>query len=155
MKKISFIILTSLFSFTLTAQKYQGESRTQSPEERLNEMYCSGFFKHTDGTILDVASVPGISGWFNILDWMQGRVAGLQVFTNRSGLRVPVIRGNVPGIYLDEIPVSLSVLNSLNINDIAMVKVIRTPFLGGFNGAGGAIAIYTLGGEEEEEDESK
>jgi hypothetical protein len=33
-----------------------------------------------------------------------------------------------------------------------MIKVIRSPFYGGFNGGGGAIAIYTIKGEDEEEE---
>ena len=115
-------------------------------------MYCSGMFKSTHGTILDVANNTSSKGYLNILDWLQGRVAGLQVYTTKTGILFPVIRGNVPGIYLDEIPVNASFLNSLNINDIAIVKVIKTPFYGGFNGGGGAIAIYTIGGEEEEEE---
>ena len=63
---------------------------------------------------------------------------------------MPVIRGAVPGVYVDEILVPLNFLDALNVNDIAIIKIIKTPFLGGFNGAGGAIAIYTIGGEEED-----
>lgn len=115
-------------------------------------MYCSGLFKSTDGSIFDIASVPGINAYTNILDWLQGRVAGLQVFTTRIGVSVPYIRGGVPGIFVDEMQVSAGYLESLNINDIAIVKIIKTPFFGGFNSGNGAIAIYTLGGEEEEEE---
>jgi len=53
-------------------------------------------------------------------------------------------------VYVDEMSVPLDYLNSLNTADIAIIKVIKTPFFGGFNGGNGAIAIYTLGGEEED-----
>ena len=78
-------------------------------------------------------------------------MAGLQIYTTSMSIRIPFIRGNVPGIYLDEMNVSPGLLNAINVNDIAIIKIIKTPFLGGFNGGNGAIAIYTHGGEEEEE----
>jgi hypothetical protein len=42
-------------------------------------------------------------------------------------------------------------LNMLPVQDIAMIKVIKTPFLGGLASGDGAIVIYTKEGEEEEE----
>lgn len=154
MKKISVLVTSIFLSLLISAQAYKGNTPTTTSEEKLNELYCSGLFKTTDGTILDVASEVSARGYLNILDWLQGRVAGLQVYTSRMGVSIPVIRGSVPGIYVDEMPVSMSYLQMLNINDIAIVKVIKTPFYGGFNGGGGAIAIYTLGGEEAEGEES-
>lgn len=152
MKKLLVVALAGLFTLTMSAQSYKGSSRPQSAEEKLNEQYCSGLFKSTDGTILNAESDISLSGYYNILDWIQGRVAGLQVYTSRSGVSIPVIRGTVPGIYVDEILVSASYLNALSIHDIAMVKVIKTPFFGGFNGSGGAIAIYTFRSEDDEEE---
>ena len=147
MKNLFFIALTVLCSLGVSAQRSVNH---KSPEQQLNDTYCNGLFKTTDGTILDVASNTSAKSYFNILDWLEGRVAGLQVYTSGRGQSIPVIRGNVPGIYVDEIQVSVSYLQSLSINDIAMIKVIKTPFYGGFNGAGGAIAIYTITVEEEE-----
>ena len=150
MKKILLIVIASLLvGVTVTAQVYKGSARL-TEEQKLNELYCTGLFRSTDGVILDVASHPSSKNFLNILDWLPGRVAGVQVLTTRSGVSIPVIRGSVPGIYVDEIPVSASFLTSLNVNDVAIIKIIKTPFFGGFNGAGGAIAIYTLRGEEEE-----
>ena len=151
MKKIIIASVVCLFSFAISAQSYRGSIIKQTPEEKLNELYCSGMFQSAHGTILDVASNTTSKSYFNILNWLQGRVAGLQVYTSRSGTPFPVIRENVAAVYIDEIPVPASFLNLINVNDIAMVKIIKTPFLGGFNGGGGAVAVYTLGGEDEEE----
>ncbi|HMU47136.1 MAG TPA: hypothetical protein PKC72_12265 [Chitinophagaceae bacterium] len=144
------LFIIAWFGFSIQAQDYKGSETNKTTEDKLNDEYCSGLFKTTDGTILDVASSISAGSYLNILDWMDGRVAGLQVYTVGSGIRVPVIRGSVPGIYLDEMPVSLNYLSMINTNDIAIVKVIKTPFYGGFNGGGGAIAIYTLGTEEDD-----
>lgn len=154
MKKVFMAVLGILFAAVVSAQTYKGSSNQRSEDERLNELYCTGLFKSTDGVILDVAANPSAKSYLNILDWLPGRVAGLQVFTTRTGVSIPLIRGSVPGIYVDEMPVAASFLNMINVNDIAIVKVIKSPFYGGFNGGGGAIAIYTIGGEEEEEADS-
>ncbi|MEO7922299.1 MAG: hypothetical protein ABIR30_01340 [Chitinophagaceae bacterium] len=154
MKKLFIIFLVAAFSLPVTAQSYKGESKNKTASEKLNDQYCTGLFKTTDGTIMDIAS-SSASAYGNIIDWLESRVSGLQVYTSRTGLSIPLIRGSVPGIYVDENPVSVSYLNMMNINDIAIVKIIKTPFFGGFNSGSGAIAIYTFADEEEENGDSK
>ncbi|OSZ77299.1 hypothetical protein CAP36_12890 [Chitinophagaceae bacterium IBVUCB2] len=152
MKKILVLFTISLLSNLSFAQSYKGDIENKSIEQKLNDEYCTGLFKSADGQILDVASNISSNAYFNILDWLQGRVAGVQIYKSRTGVSIPVIRGTVPGIYVDEMPVSLSYLNSLPIFDIAIIKIIRSPFMGGFNGSGGAIAIYTVNEEEDDEE---
>ena len=55
-------------------------------------------------------------------------------------------RGGSPQLYLDETAVDPSFVSSLSVSDVAYIKVFRPPFMGGFNGANGAIAIYTRRG---------
>lgn len=150
MKRLVIISFLGLFSLSVSSQSYKGENRPFNLSQELNDLYCSGLFHSTEGTIIDVANNMGARAWLNILDWLEGRVAGLQVYKSKSGARIPVIRGGVPGIYVDEMSVPIDYLNSLNTAVIAIIKVIKTPFFGGFNGGNGAIAIYTLGGEEED-----
>ena len=154
MKKLLLILAGGLLNLSLIAQDYKG-ANSRSVEDKLNEEYCTGLFQSAHGTILDVQSSPSANAYINILDWLEGRVAGLQVYKSRTGTSVPVIRGQVPGIYIDEVPVSAYFLSALNVNDIAIIKVIKTPFFGGANSSNGAIAIYTLGDEEDEEDSGK
>jgi len=128
-------------------------SKNKSRSEILNDQYTSGLFKSANGTIFDIEN-ENVQAYFNILDWLEGRVAGLQVFVSRGGLRVPVIRGSVAAIFVDEMRMDPSFLNSISTSDIAMIKVIKEPFAGAVgNGGGGTIAIYTFKGEDEEEDE--
>ncbi len=149
MKKIFLITLTACLSFPVVAQTYKGSRHTSTAEEKLNEQYCTGLFKTADGTILNLVTDPA-RGYINIVSWMESRVAGLQVYTSKTGLKVPLLRGGVPAIYVDENPVTVNYINTMNINDIGIIKIIKTPFLGGFNGGNGAIAIYTVLEEEEE-----
>jgi len=148
MKKLALLLMVCLSTIAAMGQK---RIASKSPEEKLNEEYCSGLFKMDDGIIFDLLSDnTTANSYFNILDWLQGRVAGLQVFTLRNSVRIPVIRGQQTSVYVDEIAVSPDFLNSLPVTDIAIIKVIKTPFLGGFNGGGGAIAIYTIRGEDDD-----
>jgi outer membrane receptor protein involved in Fe transport len=77
----------------------------------------------------------------------------MQVYTTRNNGRIPFIRNSRAGIYVDEILMDADFLNSLPVTDIAMIKIIKGPFAGGFNSPGGVIAIYTVGTDDEEEEE--
>ena len=153
MKKI---ILAGVILVIGFAAFSQTRARVKTKQELLNEQYCSGLFKTYEGTYFDLLednSTISAKGYLNILDWLDGRVAGLQVFTARNNDRIPFIRNSRAGVFVDEIAVSSDYLNSLSVNDIAMIKIIKGPFAGAINSPGGVIAIYTIQGEDEEEDE--
>ena len=150
--KTKMILLLLLFCGAFVqAQRYNGQQQI-TREEQLNEQYCTGLFKTSHGTVFDFTDDVTARGFTNILYWLQGRVAGLDVYTSRAGNAVPVIRNQRATVFLDEMPVQLSTVNMLSVADIAMIKIIKGPF--GANmiyGSGGAVAIYTYRGEEEEE----
>jgi hypothetical protein len=133
MKKIflaAFVVISSIITHAQTA------------EEKLNNKYCTGLFKSTKGTIYDLEN-GGAGGYVNILDWLDGRVAGLRVRTLKNGTKMALIRGQQASIYVDESQVNANYLNSLPTSNIAMIKVFKSDFFGGFNDK--AIAIYTIG----------
>jgi len=91
----------------------------------------------------------------NIFQYLQSRVAGLQITGNLSDPSLQW-RGGRPSLYLNEMPSDASMLSSVAVSDIAMVKVFRPPFMGGFGGgANGAIAVYTKKGSEGGDDSMK
>jgi len=152
MKKILLIAALFTIGFSTIAQVDLSRS-SKSSKEILNEQYASGLFKNAEGTIIDVEN-ENVQAYFNILDWLNGRVAGLQIYITRTGTRVPVIRGSAATIFVDEMRMDPSYLNFLSVNDIAMIKVIKGPFAGAIgNGGGGTIAIYTIKVDDEEEEE--
>jgi hypothetical protein len=150
MKKCILTILISILAIATFAQ--QGNKAPLSREEQLDKKYTSGVFSSVDGTYFDLendADAIGVNSYLNVLDWLHGRVAGLKVYTYRH-IRIPFLRNQPAAIFIDEIRVDAGFLNMLPVNDIAMIKVIKTPFLGGWGAAGGAIAIYTKDGDEGE-----
>lgn len=130
----------------------QTQVNDKTVEQKLNDQYCSGLFKSAEGIFFDLENYPVAGAYLNILDWLDGRAAGLKVYKTRNGTRTPYIRGQAASVYVDEILVTNSYLNSLPSSDIAMIKVIRSPFMGNTAGSGGAIAIYTFGVEPDEEE---
>ena len=148
MKKLFVLLLLVTGSFLTFGQTYS--PKKTSYQDKLNEEYCSGLFKNADRTILEVADNQSVQSYLNILDWLEGRVAGLQVYSSWANVRIPFIRGSQAKIYIDEMAVDPGYLNALSINDIAMIKVIKGPAASVF-GATGVIAIYTIKDDEEED----
>lgn len=124
------------------------KSRTKSPEQQLDEKYASGLFSGGDGYSFDLRNDPLSGAYINIFSYLQGKVAGLQVYNATGGTPSLQWRGGSPQLYLNEIPTDVDMISSVSVNDVAYIKVIRPPFLGGTNGANGAIAIYTRRGDD-------
>ena len=151
MKKLILSGILLLITIGGFSQKHLRQVKTR--EQELNEQYCSGLFNTPDGVYFDMLNdnvAVSAKGYLNILDWLEGRVAGLQVYVSRNTDRVPYIRNSHAGIYVDEVPVSPGYLSSLSVNDIAMIKIIKGPFAGAINSPGGVIAIYTIRGDDED-----
>jgi hypothetical protein len=150
MKRIFLIIGIIAFSVSSFGQRRIAPQKTK--EEILNETYCTGLFstQHADYFDFTDESVSNTAvSYFNVLDWLQGRVAGVQIYTTRNGLRIPVIRNQRAGVFVNEMRVDYDYLNLLPVTDIAMIKIIKGPSaVSPLGGPGGAIAIYTLRGDE-------
>jgi hypothetical protein len=112
----------------------------------MDEKYATGLFTG-DGLQFDLVNDPFAVGATSIFNYLQGKVAGLQINTSSNP---PTLqwRGGSPQLYLDEVATDADFISSVNVNDVAYVKVFRPPFIGGFNGANGAIAIYTRRGND-------
>lgn len=149
-------MLSILFFLTAMGAMAQGKyPPPHTPEKDLYETYGISLFRGGEGTwfdLRDYESAPGAISYFNILDWLQGRVAGLQVYRYRD-IRVPFLRNTPATVYVDEMRVDYSFLNTLPTADIALVKVMPMAAGTAAYTTGGAIAIYTKRGQGEEEEE--
>ncbi|GAA0545527.1 MG2 domain-containing protein [Chitinophaga japonensis] len=114
-------------------------------EESLEKRYATGLFAGGDGYTFDMTKEN--NSYMNIFQYLQSRVAGLQITGNLNDPSL-MWRGGRPALYLNEMPSDASMLSGIPVTDIAMVKVFRPPFMGGFGGANGAIAVYTKKGGE-------
>jgi hypothetical protein len=138
-----------------TLQEVIIKAKGKSNEQSLDERYSSGLFAGGDAQVFDFLNDPAALGGIDIISYLQGRVAGLVI--NRSGASTSMSwRGATPDLYLDQMQVGADFIQSINVSDIAMVKVFRPPFFGSMGGgSGGAIAIYTKKGGDFKGDNTK
>jgi hypothetical protein len=131
-----------------TLEEVKVVAQSKSNKQKLNEQLSSGMFRSMNEDVFDLVNEnPEAMSYQNILQWLQGRVAGLQI-QMQGGDYIPVIRGSRVQLYLDEMPVDPSAISSMPVSNIAMVKVIKSGFVGGIGGGGGgAVAIYTRRGD--------
>lgn len=159
-KRISNDALTSEASLAIENSQFQKKldekvndieevkliAKKQSPTEKLNDELSSPMFQSASETIFDFVNDKSLAtGSSDILLWLEGRVAGLQI--QRDGADVDVLmRNKKVDIYLDEVKTELEILRGFNISNIAMIKVVKDDFFGGFGNSNGAILIYTKNG---------
>ncbi len=122
-------------------------SQIRSRINELDKRYTSGLFSGADSYQFDLTEDRTAMSALNIFQYLQGKVAGLQI-SNSGASTTLQWRGGSPSVYLNEAPTDIDMISSVAVSDIAYVKVFRPPFMGGFNGAGGAIAIYTKRGND-------
>jgi len=128
-----------------TLETVQLRSRQKTPAQKLDEEYTSGFFSGGDGYTFSTEDDPFAKSAMSIFAYLQGKVAGLQI--NTAGQGSATWRGSATSFFLNEMTADVGTLQTINMNDVALIKVFRPPFFGGAGGgAGGAIAIYTKKG---------
>lgn len=114
----------------------------------MDEKYSSGMFKGGDGYQFDLVNDPLAGSYMDIFSYLQGKVAGLQINTSSNPPSLSW-RGGSPAVYLDEMQTDVDMISGVPVSDIAYVKVFRPPFMGGYGGGNGAIAIYTRKGGDQ------
>jgi hypothetical protein len=135
---------------TVTIQR-----KTKSPVQIMDEKYTSGLFSGGDAYQFDLVNDPFAASSFNIFNYLQGKVAGLQINTSSNPPSLQW-RGGAPAIYLDEVASSADMISGIPVSDVAYIKVIRPPFMGGSGGgSNGAIAIYTRRGSDQKSEPGK
>ncbi len=122
------------------------KTKPKSKANELDKQYASGLFAGGDAITFDFVNDVTNQGYQNIFQYLQGRVAGLQI--SNTGADVSLVwRGSNTSTFLNEMPVDAQTISTISVADIAYIKVFRPPFFGAFGGgAGGAIAIYTRKG---------
>ena len=131
------------------------KAKIKSPLELMDQKYSSGLFAGGDGYQFDLVNDKFGFAARNVFEYLQSRVAGLQINTS-SNPPTMTWRGGSPQIFLDEMPIDGDFASSIAVSQIAYIKVLRPPFFGGSgNSSSGAIAIYTRRGDDAKEEPGK
>ena len=126
------------------------KTRSKSKEQLLEDNYASGLFAGgVNSRILDLSDET--TGAFNIFEYIQGRIAGVNVTRNDTGEYIITYRDGGFGnnrlqLFLDEMQTDASFIESIPVNQIAYVKLMGN-FVGA-QGGGGALAIYMKKGAD-------
>lgn len=120
-------------------------STVKSRAQQFNEEYVSGMFRSGNERLISVMDDPTALGNTNIFNYLQGRVAGLQISPVGFNGGFARWRGSPVTFFLDEMRVAAQQVAVIPMADIAIVKAFPPPFFG-TPGGGGAIAIYTRRG---------
>jgi hypothetical protein len=130
-----------------TLESVEVLAKQKTKKEKMDEEYTGGLFRGGDGYTFITEDDPFANSALSVLQYLQGKVAGLQI--TGSGQQMSMSwRGGSPSLYLNEMPGDLSLVQNTPMTDVAMIKVFRPPFMGGFGGgSGGAIAVYTKKGK--------
>ncbi|MEP7258487.1 MAG: hypothetical protein ABI687_08865, partial [Flavitalea sp.] len=121
-------------------------AKQKTKKETMEDTYTSGLFKGGDGYTFILEDDPLGAASQSVFTYLQGKVAGLQITVNGQDATLSW-RGGSPSLFLNEMQGDVSMLQSMSMSDVAMIKVYRPPFFGASGGgAGGAIAVYTKKG---------
>lgn len=121
---------------------------TKKPVELVNEKYTTGVYRAMGKVNIDNINQPSNDKSGNVLNYIKNRIQQVELEGNQFVSRKNFSLGSgekwTVGVVLDEHPVDASMLRSLRVDDIALVKYYEAGFVGaGSNSPGGLIAVYT------------
>lgn len=144
-------IISILFLLTGFQMQSQQPVSEGAYHQRLDKEYCSPLFRTANDYMLVPMDDPTAASYFSVCQYLQGRFPGLMIFNAFSFSPFLLYRNGRPALYVDEMPADPTYFNSVPMADVAIIKLIRPPFIGApGNGPGGALALYTKKGTEEE-----
>jgi hypothetical protein len=138
------------------------KSKKSSTQDSLNRQYASDIFYESDQTI----PVNTTINTGDILQFLRGIVPGISIIRSDTGTQVNFTRyqgadyfseNGATGVqfFLNEVPVSIDVVESLFAEDIGLVKVYKGNTAIALGADRGAIALYTIKGKSTRDWRSK
>ncbi|UOG76386.1 TonB-dependent receptor plug domain-containing protein [Hymenobacter tibetensis] len=122
----------SLSNVTVTAQ------REKVPANDPRRLYGA-----TGGTVVNFADIPSAQSATNLLQVLQGRVAGLTISGNPPNMTAQIRGSGAPLFILDGQRTDIGMISTIPASEVESVEVFKGVEAAIFGGSGGAIAIYT------------
>ena len=118
------------------------------PKEKPEDENTIGKIHETPNDVMKVGS--DVDAYSNILQYMQGKVPGVNITGNRVIIRgINTIYGSTDPLFLmDGVPIDASSVASINPSDISTIEILKGPeaAIYGSRGANGVIAFYSKRG---------
>lgn len=138
-----------------TLQNVVLKSKKRSLTDSLNLLYASDIFFDSDQTLALNENI----NYYDIWQFLQGMVPGIKINKTDTGTQVNFSRyegldffsenAQASGVqfFLNEIPVSVDIIDFLNPDDVGLVKVYKGATAIALGASRGAIAFYTIKGK--------
>lgn len=131
-----------------TQKDLSEKKREKSPTETVNDQYTTGVFRGDAKETIDNINHPSTDKTMNGVDFVKNRIQQIELsgggFVNRKNMSINTGRKWAVGIFINEAPASLTLLQNIIAKDIALVKFYEAGFVGVGSGfPGGAVAVYT------------
>ncbi len=105
--------------------------------------YIGDLFKEKGEKTLDVLSDdPGKYGQ-ELFSYLQSNVPSISLERNDSSASVLMLRGREIAYYLDQVQIPQDFASSIDLNNIAIIKVFNPPFFGNSDANTGAVALFS------------
>ena len=146
-----------------TLQNVVVKSKKRSITDSLNLLYASDIFFDSDQTLALNENI----NYYDIWQFLQGMVPGIKINKTDTGTQVNFSRyegldffsenAQASGVqfFLNEIPVSVDIIDFLNPDDVGLIKVYKGATAIALGASRGAIAIYTIKGRSVKDWRSK
>lgn len=120
----------------------------KKPIEVVNEKYTSGVFRQSGAVNLDNINSPANDKSQNVVDYVKNNVQAIEIqsgqFVNRKNMSLMTGKKWLVGVFIDEAPANIGLLQSMRMGDVALIKFWEAGFVGvGSEYPGGALAVYT------------
>lgn len=125
------------------------QSRSKKkPIDAVNEKYTSGVFRSPSSVDLDNINSPANDKSLNAVDYIRNSIQQVEIqggqFVNRKNISLMSGRKWLVGVFLNEAPANISLLRTIRMQDVALIKFYEAGFVGvGSEFPGGALAVYT------------
>jgi hypothetical protein len=128
----------------------------KKPFDVVNEKYTSGVFRSPGKVNLDNINEPANDKSLNVVDYIKNSIQQIEIqggkFVNRKNFSLMNGQKWAVGVFLNESPTDISLLRTLRVQDVALIKFYEAGFVGvGSGSPGGAVAVYTKEKFKEEE----
>lgn len=130
-------------------EKVTIEARSKKlPYDIVNEKYTTGVFRSPGKVNLDNINEPANDKALNVVDYIKNRVQQIEIvggqFVNRKNISLMTGQKWSVGVFLNEVPAQVSLLRTIRVQDVALIKFYEAGFVGvGSGSPGGAVAVYT------------
>ncbi len=140
-------VLYSSYTKEMTVQGSNVYRPREEEKEDTSQVILKGLYNEADHVIVVDESMRTYS---SVLEILQGRVPGVMVSGNSVQIRGPssFILSTEPLYLIDNIPVDVNAIQSINPLDIDRIEIIKGPktAIYGSRGANGVIAVFTKRG---------